>query len=227
MPSDKIILPSGAELKNFKVRLHGLILYEDNAAHMTALENIRKGYQYLAMRHDSDTKEDGTLKKPHFHVMLKFRAAKYASALANELGIEPNMILGTQANEAPVQSFESMARYFMHLDDPQKAQYDFDLMEGPLREDAEAPCNGKQTESDRVLRIIELLDAQPKQLTMREFVILVCKNGLYSDCRRAGFMMTKVLEDHNRAIWDDFCRSKMHPDDPRLEEDDPKPYVYA
>lgn len=68
--------------------------------------------------HNKDKKEDGSLKKPHFHCLLLFPSKKSYSQ-AKEL---------TDQLHAPipkkVASVPGLVRYFAHLDDPQKAQYD-------------------------------------------------------------------------------------------------------
>lgn len=200
MPKDRITLESGKTVRNFKTRLHCIDLYQDNEKHMAILEGIRKSYQYLAILHDADLTEDGRPKKPHYHVLLQFRSAKWASALSEELGLEANLILGCPDDTQPVQTFDGMARYFLHLDHPDKTLYEFDKLEGTLVDKAEGACIGKETESERVLRLLELLERQKRILTMREFVKLVCQAGLYSDCRRAGYLMKTMLDEHNVEV---------------------------
>ena len=92
----------------------------------------------------------------------------------------------------------------LHLDNPKKAQYDFDKFEGTLKDLAEKACIGEETESERVLRLLDLLDQQDEILTMRQFVGLVCKAGLYADCRRAGYLMKQMLDEHNMEV---SCRA--------------------
>lgn len=198
--ADTITLKSGATVRNFKSRLHCIELYPDNPEHPAIMEGIRKSYQYLAIMHDADLTDDGKPKKPHYHVMLQFRSAKWASALADELGLEANLILGCPENTQPVQTFDGMARYFLHLDHPDKTPYEFEALEGNLKDRAEGSCVGKESESERVLRLLDLLEKQNRVLTMKEFVKLVCQAGLYSDCRRAGYLMKTMLDEHNVEV---------------------------
>lgn len=200
MATDKIVLASGETVRNFKTRLHCIELYQDNEKHQGILEGIRKSYQYLAILHDADLTDDGKPKKPHYHVMLQFRSAKWASALADELGLEANLICGCAGKTQPVQTFDGMARYFLHLDHPDKTPYEFEMLEGNLVDKAEGACIGKETESERVLRLLDLLEKQKRILTMKEFVKLVCQAGLYSDCRRAGYLMKTMLDEHNVEV---------------------------
>lgn len=67
--------------------------------------------------HDRDVNEDGEMKKPHYHVMFMFSGKKspeHARALFEALGF-----VGLEI----VEDGPAMARYFCHLDNPEKAQY--------------------------------------------------------------------------------------------------------
>lgn len=70
--------------------------------------------------HDRDLHLDGTLKKPHWHVMLCFGSVHtYGQVLE---WLEP---MGVQYIE-PVKDINAMTRYFFHLDNPEKAIYSVD-----------------------------------------------------------------------------------------------------
>lgn len=70
--------------------------------------------------HDQDKREDGTLKKPHWHVILYWPGGSttYRTAAA----IMRDVLKGTIP--IPLVSPRGYYRYFTHLDDPHKAQYD-------------------------------------------------------------------------------------------------------
>ena len=67
--------------------------------------------------HALDVNPDGTIKKPHYHVMLMFEGVK-TQAQANEIF---DRIAGVGKEE--VQSARGYARYLLHLDNPEKHQY--------------------------------------------------------------------------------------------------------
>lgn len=189
-----IKLESGAEVKNYKTRTYVLLLYPDtNDKHKKALALLRQGYNYLAIQHTEDTTEEGMPKGAHFHCLVKFRQPRWLSAVSEELGVEPNLFRDCK-------SFDGYARYMLHLDNPEKAQYDFEALEGSLKDLAEKACIGQETESERLERLLDLLDQQTEVLSMRKFVRLVCKAGLYADCRRAGYLMKQMLDEHNVEV---------------------------
>lgn len=75
--------------------------------------------------HDKDLNPDGTPKKAHWHVLISFpnqKTLNQIQALCNALNApSPQVVKDTRA----------MARYFLHLDNPEKAQYDkLDMLVG-------------------------------------------------------------------------------------------------
>lgn len=77
------------------------------------------GYVYVVSPlHDRDFNADGTEKKPHYHFLLCFDGKKSA---AQVLDIE--RYLGSNVYPQIVASCKAMIRYFVHLDNPEKAQY--------------------------------------------------------------------------------------------------------
>jgi hypothetical protein len=73
---------------------------------------------FVSPLHDKDIDEDGSLKKPHYHVVLMFDGPT-TQKRANEI-IEP--FCGTKSAEY-VKSLRGYVRYLIHLDNPEKAQY--------------------------------------------------------------------------------------------------------
>lgn len=67
--------------------------------------------------HDRDINEDGSVKKPHYHVLILFdnnKTAKQAEEIAKMIG-------GTIP--ISVKDKNNLVRYFSHVDRPEKAQY--------------------------------------------------------------------------------------------------------
>lgn len=77
------------------------------------------GLQYaLSPWHDRDLNDDGTPKKKHRHVFLKFpnvKSFQQVETIFKELN---------QPHPLPCQNTVGTIRYFCHLDNPEKAQYD-------------------------------------------------------------------------------------------------------
>ena len=73
--------------------------------------------------HDRDTNADGTPKKPHWHILFSCEGKKSQEQM-DELSKSVN---GTICQK--VQSAKGMARYLIHQDNPEKAQYSKDAIE--------------------------------------------------------------------------------------------------
>lgn len=97
-------------------------------------EKAEKGtlIQYVYILHDKDvyTEEDeqngygkaGELKKPHYHIFMKFKSKRNFDEIANWFNISTNFI-----NKIKARTFDAGCLYAVHANAPQKYQYDIDL----------------------------------------------------------------------------------------------------
>lgn len=190
-----------ADTPKIKTRTFCGVWYPDeDISHLFALNVLNEyGFQYCAINHDKDTysEEDiipeglsvGDLKKPHTHVYIRFRTARYLDAVAKELKIGTNYL--QQCKNSVGQLL-----YMVHDGYPTKYQYSVDEVYGPLA------CEVKKSkvmedEGIRVLRILDILDTLPPLASYREFLTRVCKAGLYSDFRKLGSGAKVLLDEHN------------------------------
>jgi hypothetical protein len=75
--------------------------------------------------HDADINADGGEKKPHIHIALSFEGKKsYEQVLDVSASVN-----GTKKVEK-VASMKGLVRYFVHMDNPEKTQYDRSLIIG-------------------------------------------------------------------------------------------------
>lgn len=190
--------------KNFKSRTFCLLIYpSEDESHKSALEYIQSRFQYAGICHDKDVwSEDdekknpdhkaGTLKNPHWHLVLRFSSPRWLSALAKELHISENYIQRCE-------SFDGALRYLVHADNPNEYQYDSANVEGPLK-----PLLDKLllqlSEDERVMKILDLLYSFDFKVSYYEFVKAVCSNGLFADFRRSSVVWIKLLEEHNNQF---------------------------
>lgn len=103
-------------------RQYAFIVYSDSAyedwimrldaLHIEAL---------ISPLHDQDVNPDGSQKKPHWHVMLMFPGNKTKA----QIDAIRDQVLGPNYNRAleDIQSLRGYARYLIHADNPEKAQY--------------------------------------------------------------------------------------------------------
>ncbi len=106
-----------------RARIYAFLAYKDSTypdfkrrldeEHVSAL---------ISPLHDRDKNPDGTLKKEHWHIMVMF-SGKKSLAQVNEIR---ERVIGPGYNSGfeEVASMRGYARYMIHADNPEKAQYD-------------------------------------------------------------------------------------------------------
>lgn len=80
-------------------------------------------FKYWGVLHDKDVLEDGTIKRPHYHVVLRLEKKAMPSGIAKEIA---RALGSNDINRFGYQRCENrtgMVRYLMHLDDPHKTRY--------------------------------------------------------------------------------------------------------
>ncbi len=191
-------------------RLWCVLLYPDDPTHADALEIIRKEFQYVGILHDQDTwtaddeaenseHKAGELKKPHYHIILKFTQARWSTALADDLGIKPNYL-------EQCRNFDTAALYLVHDGLYDKFQYDYKTLEGPLVP-AVMKLLAASDEGTRVTEIIKLIDSMGF-IDYRDLVLAACQNGMYSDLRRMGSILHMIVNRHNEIWVDEYMVRK-------------------
>lgn len=103
-------------------RTFSVILYPDTDTYNTE-EVLAACCEYFPewayILHDKDTLEDGSLKKPHYHVVGRLAGSRTPQTVANRIGVPSNYVDCKKGY-----TFKKGLRYLLHLDDPDKAQYD-------------------------------------------------------------------------------------------------------
>lgn len=120
--------------KDTKKRAWGFILYPSSPDDLTLLDLIQDTHMacLVSPLHDRDTwtaadetknpdHKAGGLKKPHYHGMWLFEGGARMSQALDLCGIFGD---ACPPYVEPVASVVGMTRYFAHLDDPDKYQYD-------------------------------------------------------------------------------------------------------
>ena len=101
-----------------RVRSWTFILYPDSAP-SDWKEQIEDMHILSAVSplHDADKNADGSIKKPHYHILLTYEGKKSFNQI-KKITDSLNCPIPKQ-----VQSAKGLVRYFCHLDNPEKAQY--------------------------------------------------------------------------------------------------------
>lgn len=178
----------------FRDRKFCAVLYPDDDSHVEAIAKLQSGgYNFAAILHDKDIYEDGEhageLKKPHWHVVTRFKNAVWNTAIAKELGITPNYLEACKDVDAAL-------LYLVHYGNEKKAQYDYEEAFGPLRLKL-ATLLADTDEGTRVLSIVEIIENSPGPIGYSELLKKAVAAGLYADLRRMGAFAVGLMREHN------------------------------
>lgn len=101
-----------------KYRLFEMILYLETSSYNIddVLKNIRGERYYAYSLHDQDLDSEGKLKKPHYHMVIRFDNARTISGVAKKFGVPENLV-------NHIRNERSYVRYLIHFDDQDKFQY--------------------------------------------------------------------------------------------------------
>lgn len=180
--------------KKYRDRCHCLLLYPDNEEHSKALNIIENSYDYACILHDKDISDDGNLKKPHFHVVLRFQNAVWSSSICSELGIETNYI--QKARNLP-----NALLYLIHANDPDKVQYNISDVKGCLKKRlVQELTKINKTESEKVTELFDFIESMAEPISVSQFSRYCASMGYWSEFRRSGTIFMKILEEHNNKF---------------------------
>lgn len=181
--------------EKYRSRVHMLLLYPEDATHVEALEKIKASYDYACCLHDKDKMDDGTFKKEHWHVVLRFNQAVWSSAICKELGIEHNYIEN-------VKRFDNAIQYLIHYNDSDKAQYTVDEVFGNLKTKLVESINKvEKSEGEKVVELINFIRDYDGVLSVTEFANYCALNGYWSEFRRSGAIFCKMIDEHNEKYF--------------------------
>lgn len=179
-----------ADSQKFRDRKFVMVLYPEDPAHVAAIEKLKSGgYNFAAILHDKDTLESGELKKPHWHVVVRFKNACWNTAIAKELGITPNYLEACKDVDASL-------LYLVHFGNEDKFQYEFEEVFGPLKVRL-ATLLAEPDEGARVLTIVDIVDRSPGPIGYSELIKKAVAAGVYADLRRMGSIGVALVREHN------------------------------
>lgn len=170
-----------------------MLMYDDSApGWKDRLNDLHVPYFYAY--HDKDISEKtGKPEKPHYHLMIMFEGKKtpeQVQAIADKLGASNGVY-------KPLESVRGMARYLMHLDDPEKYQYGRDrvVVSGA---DYDAIIN---LPSDKYKMIGEMIE-----WCQKEDIISYAELLEYSQVHRSEWF--KCLCDNGTMVMREYLKSR-------------------
>ena len=182
----------------FRDRKFVAVLYPEDETHVAAIEKLMSGgYNFAAILHDKDVYEDGEnkgeLKKPHWHIVLRFKNAVWNTAIAKELGITPNYLEACKDTDASL-------LYLVHYANPEKHQYEYESVFGPMKTKL-ATLLSDTDEGTRALNVIDIIEGHPGPIGYTELIRKAVAAGVYGDLIRMGSFATGAMREHNYECW--------------------------
>lgn len=188
-----------AEPTKYRDRKFCAVLYPEDPTHAACIDKLKSGgYNFAVILHDKDVWESGDnkgqLKKPHWHVVIKFPNAVWNEPLAKELGIQSNYL------EKCI-NVDAALTYLVHDGFDDKAQYELSEVFGPLQTRL-ATLLRDDDEGTRALTLYQLIEDSPGIVTYGEILAKACKSGLYGDLRRMGTGVGWLIREHNQEFYE-------------------------
>lgn len=178
-----------------RTRNYATVVYPESAPkNWMEIVSDLKVETIISPLHDSDINPTGEPKKPHYHVMIMWESVK-----TKEQVMEIFKSFGGVGCES-VNSVRGMARYFCHLDNPEKFQYP---------EENVITYGGAD-----YFKLIGL--AVDKYKAIREMIEFCIENSIveYSDlmeyCMLNNEGWFRVLCDNGSVAMQNYLRSKRH-----------------
>lgn len=147
---------------------------------------------FISPLHDEDINPTGEAKKAHWHVMIMFEGVKtmeQANSIFEKIGG-----VGCEV----VQSQRGYARYLCHMDNPEKHQYNAEL----VRSLCGADYNGTiGLVTDKYKAIGEMIDYCEENR-------IISYSELLKYCRNEHFDWFRVLCDNGTVVMKEYLKSK-------------------
>lgn len=179
-------------MEKFRARNFNLVLYDEDETHKKAIEYIEKNCDYAKILHDRDVDEKtGEIKKPHYHIVIRFNNAKWNTSLAEDLGITENYIEESR-------SLKRSLLYLIHFYDEDKYQYNIDEVKGTLKKKLKSYIvNDDKEEYEKVEEIFCFIDEQDRKIS-KSYLMRYCTSiGYWDILRRCFAPICCYLEEHN------------------------------
>ena len=186
-----------SDSQKFRDRKFVMVLYPEDPAHAAAIEKMKSGgYNFAAILHDKDKAEDGQPKKPHWHVVVRFKNAVWNTAIAKELGIAPNYLEACK-------DVDGALLYLVHFGNEEKYQYEFEAVFGPLKVRL-STLLAEPDEGARVLTLVDIIENSPGFISYSELLKKAVAAGVYADLRRMGTIGVALVREHNDSLYNDL-----------------------
>lgn len=185
-------------MENKKYRNYEIILYPENQEHIDVLYKVKKDFKFAYILHNKDRKDDGDLKKEHWHVQVFLDNQKTLSAFSKMLGLEDSKHL-----IQIVKDKKKAIRYLVHVDNDEKESYDVEDIITNI-DIANYFSNLQSDESVDIDNMFSFIDEYKGYLSYRTFFRFVRDSNIWSNYRRNQFAINKLIDEHNSYLREEM-----------------------
>lgn len=148
------------------------------------------GYdEWAYILHDRDKKEDGTIKKEHYHVILKKSTPTALITISRQLGIDSQYV-------QRIRNWKKMVKYLTHDENDDKVKYELEeIISSDSAKFLEYFKDEDETEQAR-----QILDYITES-GCKSYIQLLdwcCAHGMYATCRRNASMWSNCIREMER-----------------------------
>lgn len=177
---------------------HGILLYPEDKSHVDALSKLSTAFETIAVLHDKDKEKDGSLKKPHWHVVVNTRNQTWNTSIAKQVGIKLNYIQKLRNPEAAIE-------YLIHWNEESKYQYPIEDCFGATRLKnllKKITVEEQIPECEKVLELIEWITNADRPITISSFARVCASTDRWDIFRRSASIYMRIIDEHNSRFRD-------------------------
>lgn len=181
-----------------------IVMYPEDKTHVEALETIKKQFSYAYILHNKDKYEKdvlnentgeiehrkGETKKEHWHVLITFTNARSIENIREIIGIE-NLHIEKS-------SFYEMTRYLLHLDHPQKFQYNIAEIHTNIEDriiNAIGREYNKEEEKSRILLDFIFKETNQSILTFKQLTKFAMENDCLLELQKKSYFYNQFCDN--------------------------------
>lgn len=172
-----------------KRRYWEIILYPEWENFSDIVEHIKRNFSVwvLSPIHDKDTNSDGTVKKPHYHMMIALPNPRPLndSLLADFGGVPQNCVQF-------IIEWTAAVRYTVHYNRPEKVQYSVDEIQSSVS------ISPFFMDEDEDAQAFGLVDLAMRTSSVRELVRDSIALGYYGQLRRSATLYLAIVRENER-----------------------------
>lgn len=202
LKTTKKIEDNTEEVSPFNARHWTLVLYSETSSYNCdeILKNVRTYYDdYCYILHTKEINE----RKDHYHVNLHLKDARTREQVMKKIGLPDSV----RNRVEPILSVRQMDRYLIHVDYPQKIQYNLDdvVVSPHYKNKFYKMFTDQQSEEDIILEIYNFIDKLPHTSSADDFRLLIifvntnCYDTIYKRYRVefSDYLKMKLVEKHS------------------------------